>query len=129
MQPLASSTIKSLVKGTEANTEITLSQIGLLVKLIQVSGHQIQIELNDKAVERIRSIKTEETLTDYQNYTLAKFVKLTNQCDLLRSLFLSETDQPVITNAGLRIGEIVENNMVLRAYGDQLDRSVLESSV
>lgn len=65
LQPLASSTIKSLVKGTEANTEITLSQIGLLVKLIQVSGHQIQIELNDKAVERIRSIKTEETLTDY----------------------------------------------------------------
>lgn len=42
---------------------------------------------------------------------------------------MSETDQPVIANAGLRIGEIVENNIVLRAYGDQLERSVLESSV
>ena len=59
------------------SSERVLGQIGLLVKLIQINGQAFTVDLPEKAVARIKAIKESAELTELQNYTLAKFIKIT----------------------------------------------------
>ena len=64
-----------------------------------------------------------------QRYTLARFVKLTDKKEQISVLFTSPANDLEKATAGLKIDEIVENNIVLRNYGDQLNKEALESSI
>ena len=58
-------------------------------------------------------------------YTLARFVQLTDK----RAEFDLAPGSGQVVRAGLKVDLIVEQNIVLRNYGDQLDRQELAKSV
>lgn len=75
IKPLAKETIKQLVK-KEASAKRVLTQIGLLVKLITISKEKFTIDLPAKAIQQVKDIKAAGQVTDLENYTLSKFIKL-----------------------------------------------------
>ena len=77
LQPLASNTLKMLVKQDNSKDRI-LAQIGLMVKLILISGENFIVQLPDKAFAGTKEL-IKGNLTDLQRYTLARFVNLTDK--------------------------------------------------
>ena len=131
VKPLARQTVKLLAQqatATEAGAEDDhriLTQIGLLVSLVGRSSEPFCIDLPSKAVARLNRMRQDgRKLDDLKEYSLVKFIKLTKQADEFNAHNLP-TEADVDEDLSINIDQIVQENIVLSAYADDLDKNEL----